>query len=236
MECGVAELEDYREQLRISHDQLRQFGAHVESAPKAILSVLIVEDHLLVRQGLKHVISQEYRDLVFGEAGSAAEAETRLSTQLWDLIILDIGLPGADGFAVLDSIRAQGLGSPVLVVSMHSDPLYVARARELGAAGYVSKSAPRSELVKAIKIVLGKRRYFPIPHGASSTKPPHTTLSQREYGVMLAIAAGQRPGEIADALGVSIKTVSTFKRRMMTKMSFQSTADLVRYALQNRLL
>jgi two-component system invasion response regulator UvrY len=114
------------------------------------LSVLIVDDHLLLRQGLKQVLSHEFRDLAFGEAKTSAEAIAQIHLQPWRLVILDIGLPDSDGFVVLQEVRARRPETAVLILSMHADSLYAARSLRLGAAGYVSKSSGRATLLKAV--------------------------------------------------------------------------------------
>jgi DNA-binding NarL/FixJ family response regulator len=124
------------------------------------LSILIVDDHLLLRQGLKQVLSHEFRDLAFGEAQTAEEALARIDAQPWRLVILDIGLPGQDGFFVLREIRARRPEAAVLMLSMHADSLYADRSLRLGAAGYVSKSSGRSSLLNAVKSVLEGKKHF----------------------------------------------------------------------------
>src|ERR1022692_4411054 len=123
-------------------------------------SVLIVDDHLLIRQGLKQMLSQEYRDLVVGEAGSSDEAAARLAKRPWDIVTLDIAIPGKDGFYVLQEVRRRHPSTRVLVLSVHADPQYAVRARQLGASGYVSKNAGRAELLKAFTSVLAGKEYF----------------------------------------------------------------------------
>lgn len=199
-------------------------------------SILIVDDHLLVRQGLKQMLGQEFRGLVFGEAKTSGEAATRLARQPWDLVILGIALPGKDGFYVLQEIRRKCPSTRALVVSMYADPQYVARARQMGASGYVSKSAGRAELLRAFKAVLAGKEYFRDPIGTvAGTEPRHAGLSTREHAVMLAFAAGKRATEIAADLHLSVKTVSTYKRRVLDKLKLGSTADLVRYVIDQRL-
>jgi DNA-binding NarL/FixJ family response regulator len=201
-------------------------------------SVLIVDDHLLVRQGLKQMLSQEYRGLVFGEAKSSDEAAVRLARQPWDLVILDIAIPSKDGFYVLQDIRCRHPSTRVLVLSVHADPQYAARAEQLGASGYVCKNAGRADLLRAFKSVLAGKRYFAdllSPGTLAETVPGHACLSTREYEIMLAFAAGKRPGEIAAELDLSAKTVSTYKRRVLNKLGLKSTAHLVRYVIDHKL-
>ena len=203
------------------------------------LSILIVDDHLLVREGLKELLSHEYRDLAFGEARTSEEALARIKAQPWRLVILDIGLPDQDGFFVLKEIRTLRPEAAVLMLSMHPDSLYTARSLRLGAAGYVSKSSERSTLLKAIKSVLDGKTYFSesirreVDNPGSS--PVHADLSTQECKVLLAVAAGRRIGEIAAELNLSYKTVSTYKRRVLNKLGVASTADLVRYVIDHKL-
>jgi len=203
------------------------------------LRILIVDDHLLVRQGLKQVLSDEYRDIVFGEAGSAEEAQAQIQTQPWRLVILDVSLPDRDGFFVLREIRAHCPQAAVLMLSMYADLLYAARSLQLGAMGYISKSSGRSDLLKAVRSVLDGRKYFSesigreVDKGGSSVR--HGSLSVQECKVLLALAEGKRIGETAAALKLSAKTVSTYKRRILNKLALQSTADLVRYVIDHKL-
>ena len=201
-------------------------------------SVLVVDDHLLIRHGLKQMLSQEYRGLVFGEARNSDEATVRLAKRPWDLVILDIAIPGKDGFYVLQEIRHRHPSTRVLVLSMHADPQYAVRAQQLGASGYVSKNAGRPELLRAFKSVLAGKEYFealPSARTSAETVPGHAGLSTREHAVMLALAAGKSPGEIAAELNLSVKTISTYKCRILDKLALHSTADLVRYVIDHRL-
>src|ERR1017187_5700686 len=168
------------------------------------LPILIVDDHLLVRQGLKQVLSHEFRDVVFGEAGTAEEALAQIQAKPWRLVILDVSLPDNDGFFVLRKIRASLPEAAVLVLSMHPDYLYAARSLQLGASGYISKSSGRSDLLKAVSNVLDGKQHFSesVRREARSQKPAalHANLSAQEYKVLLALAAGRRTGEVASDL------------------------------------
>jgi DNA-binding NarL/FixJ family response regulator len=203
------------------------------------LYVLIVDDHLLLRQGLKQVLSHEFRDLAFGEAKSSDEAIAQIQLQPWRLVILDIGLPDSDGFVVLQEVRARCPETAVLMLSMHADSLYAARSLRLGAAGYVSKSSGRATLLKAVRTVLEGKQYFSesIRRGVGNPKSIalHANLSAQECKVLLAVAAGGRTGAIAAELNLSAKTVSTYKRRALNKLGLTSTSDLVRYVITHKL-
>ena len=201
------------------------------------IKVLIVDDHLLVRNGLKQVLKEEYRGVVFGEAQSAGEALAHIEKSPWDLVVLDIVLPDKDGFYVLHEALIRRPESRILVLSIHADPLYAARARQLGASGYVCKDAGRADLVKAFKRVLAGKTHFDgsLPPDSATTTTPHASLSAREYKVLLAFAAGRRTGEIAAELSLNVKTISTYRRRLLDKLHLKSTADLVHYVIDHRL-
>ena len=202
------------------------------------LPILIAVDHLLVREGLKQVLSQEYRDVVFGEARTADEALAQIKAQPWRLVILDVSLPDNDGFFVLGEIRARRSEAAVLVLSMHGDSVDAARSRQLGAAGYISsKGCGRSDLLTAFKSVLDGKKHFSgsICRGVDPSPALHRNLSAQEWKVLLALAAGGRTGGIAAELGLSAKTVSTYKRRVLDKLGLKSTADLVRYVIDHKL-
>ena len=201
-------------------------------------SVLVVDDHLLIRYGLQQMLSQEYRGLVFGEAKNSDEAAVRLARQPWDLVILGIALPSKDGFYVLQEIRRRHPSTRVLVLSRHADPRYTVRARQLGASGYVAKNAGRADLLRAVKRVFAGEQYFedlPSPGTVAETTSTRAALSTREHEVMLALAAGKSPGEIAAELNLSVKTISTYKGRVLDKLGLHSTAELVRYVIDHRL-
>jgi DNA-binding NarL/FixJ family response regulator len=203
------------------------------------LSILIVDDHLLLRQGLRQVLSQEFRNLTFGEARTYEGALAQIEAQPWRLVILDIGLPDKDGFFILEAIRARRPETAVLMLSIHADSVYAARSLRLGATGYVSKSAGRFTLLKAVRSVLEGKKYFSesirrgVDHARSIAL--HADLSAQESKVLLAVAAGRRTGEIAAELNLSAKTVSTYKRRVFNKLALTSTSDLVRYVIDHKL-
>ena len=201
------------------------------------LPILIVVDHLLVREGLKQVLSHEYRDVVFGEARTADEALAQIKARPWRLVILDVSLPDNDGFFVLREIRGRHPEAAVLMLSMHGDSMDAARSRQLGAACYISKSCGRSDLLKAFRSVLGGKKHFSesIRRGVCPSLALHANLSAQEWKVLLALAAGRRTGEIAAEFNLSAKTVSTYKRRVLNKLGLKSTADLVRYVIDHKL-
>lgn len=204
------------------------------------LSILIVDDHLLIRLGLKQVLGHEFRDVVFGEAETADEALAQIKAQPWRLVILDVSLPDDDdGFSVLRELCARRPEATALVLGMHPDSQYAARSLQLGASGYISKSSGRSDLLKAVGDVLDGKKHFSesVRREARSQRSAglHTNLSAQEYKVLLALAAGRRTGEVAAELNLSAKTVSTYKRRVLNKLGLESTAGLVRYVIDHKL-
>ncbi len=207
----------------------------------AMLSFLIVDESVLVRMGLKQLISEEYRDTIFGEAKTGAEALVLVSRQRWDLVILDITLPDRDAFSLLQQICAQppNIRSRVLIMGMHGTGRYAARALYFGASGYIFKSSARPDLLKAINTVMLGRKAFDqsLLEGATlGVDVRRGNLSPREYEIMLALARGKRTGEIAAELNLHRTTVSTFKRRILNKLKLRSTADLVRHVVDNKLV
>ncbi|MBZ5586329.1 MAG: response regulator transcription factor [Acidobacteriia bacterium] len=202
------------------------------------LSILIVDDHLLVRLGLRLVLSHEYRAVVFGEAGTAEKALAQIRAHPWRLVILGDSLPDNDSFSVLREFRTLCPEAAVLMLSMHGNSAEAAHFRQLGAAGYISaKSCGRSDLLKAFRSVLNGEKHFSerILRGSDLSPVLHANLSAQEFKVLLALAAGRRTGEIAAELTLSAKTVSTYKRRALDKLGLKSTADLVRYVIDHKL-
>jgi two-component system invasion response regulator UvrY len=200
-------------------------------------SVLIVDDNLLVRHGLRQILSQEYRGLVFGEARNSEEVAVRLARRSWDLVVLEISIPGKDGSYVLEEIRRSTPSTRVLVLSRHTDPQCAAQARQMQACGYVGKDVNRAELLRAFKSVFAGEEHFDACLSIEIVEVPASRriLSDREHGVMMAFAGGKRVGEIAAELNLSVKTVSTYKRRILDKLGLHSTADLVRFVIENNL-
>ncbi|HUP04316.1 MAG TPA: response regulator transcription factor [Bryobacteraceae bacterium] len=203
-------------------------------------SALIVDDHMVVRRGLRHTLAGELRGMVFGEARNGDEALRAVAQRAWDIVILDIGVPGRDGFTILQEVLRHRPDGKVLMLSVHAEAAYAARAMRLGARGYISKSASLAQLVKAVRTVLGGEKYFSKlaaavsrrnGDGGAADKP----LSVRERQVLLAMGAGKSVGEIAGELGLNIRTVSTYKRRTLNKLQLDSTASLIRYIIDHDL-
>jgi len=205
--------------------------------------ILVVDDHAIVRAGLRQLIADEADLDVMGEAGTAAEAVAKVRAEEWDLVLLDINLPDKGGLEVLKQLKRDKPELPVLIMSMHPEDRFAVQFLRSGASGYVAKHAAPAEMVTALRTVLGGRKYISAEVGeilageldVNSDKPLHSTLSEREYQIFYKIASGQPVSKIADELCISVKTVSTYRSRILEKMNMTTTAELMHYALSNDL-
>jgi DNA-binding NarL/FixJ family response regulator len=206
--------------------------------------ILIVDDHEVVRDGVKRILDRPPGAASFGEASTAPQALELARQQDWDVVLLDLSLGGRDGMEVLKELKRMRPRLPVLILSMHSEELFARRALKAGAAGYITKSTPRAELVEAVNKVI-KGGFYVSPALAErlvvdlrkgTDRPPHETLSNREFEVLRLIASGKTVGEIAELLSLSDKTISTFRARLLEKMGMKTNAELTRYAIQNQLV
>ncbi|NPV60476.1 MAG: response regulator transcription factor [Actinobacteria bacterium] len=209
-----------------------------------MIRVLVVDDHPVVRKGLTMVLAEEPEIQEVGEADSAAGMLAMLGASKWDVVVLDISLPDRSGLEILRDIKAMRPEMPVLILSMHPEDLYAPRVLKAGAAGYVSKDSAAEELVSAVKKVVGGGKYV-SPSLAERLAElidddyrgaPHERLSDREFQVMRMLAQGKRLKDIADELCLSVKTVSTYRARVLEKMGMESNAELTYYALKNGLI
>ena len=209
-----------------------------------MIKVLIVDDHDIVREGVKQIVADTADIQVGGEARTGVEAIAEARRAKWDVIVLDLNLPDRTGLEVLVQLRALAPQIPVLVFTMHQQPSYATRALKAGAAGYVSKDNARAHLVAAIrKVARGERFLAPnlaetVAFGVidASGENLHEHLSDREFQVLCLIAAGKPPRDIASELNLSVRTVGTHRARLLAKMGFKSNAQLVQYALEHDLL
>lgn len=209
-----------------------------------MIDVLIVDDHDIVREGVKQIVAETKDIAVGGEARSGSEALAELRRAKWDVIILDLNLPDRAGMEVLSQLRTLAPNIPVLVFTMHRQASYATRALKAGAAGYVSKDNARAHLVTAIrKVARGERFLTPdlaetVAFGIvdDSGENPHERLSDREFQVLCLIAAGRPPREIAAELNLSVRTVGTHRSRLLAKMGLKNNAQLVQYAIEHHLL
>lgn len=209
-----------------------------------VTRILLVDDHAVVRDGIKRMFDDKPGTVSFGEADSPERALKLADDQEWDIVILDITLGERNGLEVLRELRKIRPRLPVLILSMHSEEQYARRAFRAGASGYVTKDCSREELVAAVQKVCSGSRYITsalaekliIDLERGSEGPPHETLSDREYEVLRLIASGKTVGEIAGILSLSDKTISTYRARILEKMGMKTNAELTHYAIQNKLV
>lgn len=209
-----------------------------------MIKLLIVDDHPVVRQGIRQILAEARDIVVADEAVNGAAAIAKSQRDDWDAILLDLSMPGSDGLEVLKQLRREHPFLPILVLSMHPEDQFALRAIRAGASGYLTKDSAPDELVNAIRRVvegghylspwLSERLAREIANGATAS--PHEQLSDREYQVMLRIASGKTTKEIANELSLSPKTVSTYRLRLSQKMGLTGEAELTAYVFRNRLL
>lgn len=209
-----------------------------------MLRILVVDDHEVVRSGMKGIFNEMSIQAEVGEASTAQEALAKVREQNWDAVILDINLGGRSGLDVLKEICQLRPRLPVLILSVHPEELYALRALKAGAAGYITKGSPRRELIDALHKVRRGGKYV-SPALAEKmvdylvTDPddlPHEKLSDREFEVFRMIALGKKTGEIAEALSISVKTVGAYRTRIFDKMGIKTNSELIHYAIRNHLV
>jgi two-component system, NarL family, invasion response regulator UvrY len=209
-----------------------------------MIKILVVDDHAVVREGIKQILAGQADMVVEDEAGSGTETLSKVMKQNFDLLLLDISMPGRNGIEVLEEIKSLRPKLPVLILSMHPEEQYAVRMLRAGAAGYLTKASAPQELISAIRKVSRGGKYITISLAeklafdldAGADKPLHEKLSNREYQVMLMLASGTSVSEVAEELCLSAKTVSTYRTRIMEKMGMKKNAELTLYAVNNNLL
>jgi DNA-binding NarL/FixJ family response regulator len=208
------------------------------------LRILLTEDHVTTRLGIKQLLQEEFRGVVFGEAGTARETIALLKTQTWDLVILDINLPDRHGLEVLQEARQHWPGLPVLIFSAHPEDQFAVHGVRAHAAGYLTKERAPEELGLAVRKILSGGKYLSPWLAARLAEHemagrgglPHEALSEREFQVLRLSAAGKAGKAIAGELGLSEKTVSTYRMRVMKKHRVASGAELIHYAVRHGLV
>jgi two-component system, NarL family, invasion response regulator UvrY len=209
-----------------------------------MIKILIADDHAIVRRGLKQIVSEQTDMIVGGEAENAREVLEMVRSNKWNVIVLDLNMPGRSGLEVLKELKREQPKLPVLVLSVHSEDQYGIRVLKAGAAGYLTKDSAPDELVRAIRKVHRGGRYVSpslaealvLELGVESDRPRHKALSDREFQVLTMIASGKTVGEIGEELSLSVKTISTYRARVLEKMRMRTNAELTHYAIQNQLL
>jgi len=209
-----------------------------------LIKILIVDDHAVVRKGIKQILSDEHDISVLKEASSADELMEMLYEDDWDIIILDITLPGKNGLDTLIEIKQRKPELKVLILTMHPEEEIAIRALKTGASGFLNKDSVPGELIKAIRKILSGGKYISSSLGEKLalmldrdiTAAPHEMLSGREYEILCLIASGNSLTDIAKDLSISIKTVSTYKTRIQDKMNLKSNVELTHYAIKHKLV
>jgi DNA-binding NarL/FixJ family response regulator len=209
-----------------------------------MIRLVIADDHTIVREGLKQLLSAASDLSVVGEAQNGHEVLARVRELDFDVLLLDMSMPGKSGTELIKQVHAEKPKLRILVLSMHEEEQYAVRAIKAGASGYLTKESASAQLVSAIRKVAGGGAFITssvaeqLALGAmpDAAGPPHSALSDREFQVFRAIVAGKTVTDIADELNLSVKTVSTHKARILEKMSMHSAADLVRYAIRHKLV
>jgi DNA-binding NarL/FixJ family response regulator len=206
--------------------------------------ILLVDDHPLVRQGIKQVLSGAFHPALVGEAANAEEGLSEVRTTEWDVLVLDLTLPGVSGLDLLKDLRRERPALPVLVLSMHPADQFARRAMNAGASGYLTKDSAPTELVRAVGEVIAGRRYLNsavieelvVHKQPDHEQRPHEVLSDREYQVLRMIASGLTVSQVATRLSLSVKTISTYRARVLEKMNMKTTAELMHYGIQHGLV
>lgn len=209
-----------------------------------MIRVLIADDHAIVRSGLKQILADTPDIVVSAEATNGREALQQLETKPCDVLVLDITMPGRSGLDILKDVKQLRPGLPILVLSMHAEEQFATRTLKAGASGYMNKESAPEELVKAIRKVHSGGKYVSVSQAermvaeltGDSEKLPHELLSDREYETLCLIASGKTASQIAKELSLSVKTVSTYRARILEKMNFTTNAQLTHYAIKNGLV
>ena len=208
------------------------------------MKVLIADDHAVFRRGLRETLAEAFSRVTFGEARTAQETLEHVRRHDWDVVILDISMPGKSGLDILDDLKRLRPRMPILLLSMHPEQQFARRALKSGAAGYLTKDSVTDELKEAVKKIVGGGRYVSaalaeklavdLRQGADT--PLYELLSDREFQVLRMIASGKTVKDIAEDLSLSVKTVSTYRGRILEKTGMKTNAELIRYALESQLV
>jgi DNA-binding NarL/FixJ family response regulator len=208
-----------------------------------MIRVLVVDDHAVVRQGMKQILAEAGMASI-GEAGTAAEALALIHKERWDVVILDIGLPDRNGLDAMKEIKAACPNLPVLILTVFGEEPYAARALKAGAAGFLTKECLPEDLMNAVRDLSEGRRYLnpqlaqklAFSLGSPLERAGHEQLSSREFQVLSMLGSGKRMTDAAVVLGLSIKTISTYRARILMKIGARTTADLIQYAIRHGLV
>lgn len=209
-----------------------------------MIKLLVADDHPIVRDGLKQILAETDDLGVLGEAANGQEVLQRVRAEDWDVLLLDLSMPGKSGIELIKQLKKERPKLRILVLTVHEEHQYAVRAFKAGAMGYLTKSSPSAQLIAAIRKVAGGGVYvspvlaekMALALMPTTEEPPHTLLSDREYEIFQMLVAGKTTTEIAQQFSISVKTVSTHKSRIMEKMQMTNQAELIRYALHHHLV
>lgn len=209
-----------------------------------MIKILIADDHAIVRRGLKQILTETADMVVAGEAHNGQELLEKMRSDQWDVIVLDISMPGRGGLDILKQLKSERPKLPVLMLTIHPEDQYAVRVLRAGASGYLTKESAPDHLVEAIRKVARGGKYI-SPHLAErlafnlesiSERPLHEALSDREFQVLRLIASGKTVKEIGEELSLSVKTISTYRTRILEKMRMKNNAEMTHYAIQQKLV
>ena len=208
------------------------------------LNILIADDYAIVRKGLIQMLHEKFPSVKITEAQSGSEVYKKVRSTAWDIILLDFSLPGSNGLEIMKQLKADGISAPILVLGVTTEEQYALRAMKAGAAGFLNKLSQAEEFSTAFGVVLKGGKYISSSlaqilvdgTGLSHERPLHEILSDREMQVLQHIAMGKTITQIADEISLSINTISTYRSRILEKLGISNNAQLIRYALDNRLV
>jgi DNA-binding NarL/FixJ family response regulator len=206
------------------------------------MKFLIADDHAIVRKGLVQILYEEFPTASVTEVANSNEVMDEVRKHIWDVILLDISMPGRNGIETLKQIRTEGIKAPILMLSMHPEEQYAVRVLKAGASGFLNKESATDELLAAVRKVLSGKKYISAAVaeklaetvGGEREKSPHELLSDREMQVLQLIASGKTVSEIGDELSLSVNTISTYRTRLLEKLNLNNNAELTRYAIDNK--
>jgi DNA-binding NarL/FixJ family response regulator len=208
-----------------------------------MIRILLVDDHPVVRHGIRTILTERIKGAVVGEAGDAESALEQVRENPWDVVVADISLPGASGLDLIKQLRRSNPALPTVVISMHPAAQFARRALSAGAYGYLTKDSDPGEFITAIEDARRGRKYVGRDPGDvllrwsnRSVATPHEALSDREYQVLRMLGSGLTVSDVARDVGLSVKTVSTYRSRVLKKLGMRTNAELMRYVIENRLL
>jgi DNA-binding NarL/FixJ family response regulator len=207
------------------------------------MKILIADDHAILRKGLIELLKEEFLNVEVHEVSNSAEALDNVRKEIYNLILLDISMPGRNGLETLKQMRADGIKTPILMLSMHSEDQYAIRVLKAGASGFLNKDSATDELILAVKKVMTGRKYISSntsekladSMGEIGVNPSHELLSDRELQVLQLIASGKTVSEIGHEICLSVSTISTYRMRILEKLQLSNSAELTRYAIDNGL-